>query len=156
MKDFSHFMSFFAFCMVSRIDMALTRFFRRKSLKGHWKCAGMRTTEEIIRAVHTRTEALQKRREKTHLILTGGAGTVLAGLLVLMISSLGGLQHEVRPTQFAGASLLEDSAGGYVLAAVVAFMAGVLVMVIRQSRLKKTREEKDEHSAPVRDENAAN
>lgn len=116
----------------------------------------MRTTEEIVRAVHVRANALRRKQEKTRLVLTGGAGTVLAGLLVLMISSFGGLQHEVRPTEFAGASLLADSAGGYVLAAVVAFMAGVIVMVVRQSRLKKEREQKDEHSVPVQDDRPAN
>ena len=74
---------------------------------------------------------------------------------MLMISSFGGLQHEVKPTGFAGASLLADSAGGYVLAAVIAFMAGVIVMVIRQSRIREGQAPKDEHSSPAEEENPA-
>ena len=117
------------------------------------RCDGMRTTEEIVRAVHDRARVLKRRREKACLALTGGAGAVLTCLLVLMISSFGGLQHEVRPTGFAGASLLSDSAGGYVLAAVVAFMAGVIVMVVRQSRVKKSRGGEADSAAPAEKKN---
>ena len=116
----------------------------------------MRTTDEIIHAVHARSETLRRKREKVRLALTGGDGAVLTCHLVLMNSDFGGLQHEVLPTEYAGASLLADSAGGYVLAAVVAFMAGVIVMVVRQSRMKKEREQKDEHSVPARDDRPAN
>ena len=115
----------------------------------------MRTTEDIVRAVHKRTETLRKRREKAQMILTGGAGAILAGLLLLMISSFSGFQHKVNSAGFAGASLLSDSAGGYVLAAVIAFMAGVIVMVVRQSRLKKGQGKKDDHSIPAQNENTA-
>ena len=115
----------------------------------------MRTTDEIIHAVHARSETLRRKREKVRLALMGGAGAVLTCLLVLMISDFGGLQHEVLPTEYAGASLLADSAGGYVLAAVIAFMAGVIVMVVRQSRIKKQQDPKDEHSGSGRDDNPA-
>ncbi len=115
----------------------------------------MRTNEEIVRAVRARAMEKTRRREKARLAFTGGSGAVLAGLLMLMISSFGGLQHEVRATGFAGASLLSDSAGGYVLAAVLAFMAGVIVMVVRQSRMKKEQGQKDEHSTPDSEEKPA-
>ena len=107
----------------------------------------MRTNGEIVRAVHARAHALAQRREKAKTVLTGGACVTLTCLLALMISDFGGLQHEVRPTGFAGASLLSDNAGGYVLAAVVAFMAGVIVMVVRQSRAKKGQGPEDEKPA---------
>ena len=115
----------------------------------------MRTNEEIVRAVHARAKAKARRRESVRIALTGSACAMLTGLVILMISSFGGLRHAVRSTGFAGASLLSDSAGGYVLAAVAAFMAGVIVTVVRQSWMKKGQGPKDEHSAPGGDENPA-
>ena len=115
----------------------------------------MRTNGEIVRAVHARAQAKTRRRESVRTALTGCACVMLAGLVILMISSFGGLQHAVRSTGFAGASLLSDSAGGYILAAVVAFMAGVIVMVVRQSKLKKEQAKKDEQSVPGEGENPA-
>lgn len=92
----------------------------------------MRTTEELILAVHARAVALRRRR----IASAGAASGVLAVALMALIGRLGGLAHRPAPEGYAGASMLSDSAGGYVLAAVLAFMLGVIVTVayIRKRR----------------------
>ena len=64
------------------------------------------------------------------------ASGALAVALMALIGRLGGLAHWPAPGGYAGASMLSDSAGGYVLAAVLAFMLGVIVTVacIRKRR----------------------
>ena len=47
----------------------------------------------------------------------------------LLIGALGGLQHRAMNADYAAATLLGDGAGGYVLAGVAAFMAGVATAV---------------------------
>ena len=101
----------------------------------------MRTNEEVIRAVHMRAEKIRQRQERQHMLFAGSAGVILGGLLLFIILRVDGLQHEVIATGYAGTSLLTDSTGGFVLAAVLAFMAGVVVMVIIQAWRKKNSSE---------------
>lgn len=90
----------------------------------------MRTTNDIVMAVHARANGLRRARARRRLALAGWAGGALGVMLILAIGSLSGLQHRAAGVGYEGASLLTDDAGGYVLAAVVAFMAGVAVTVL--------------------------
>ena len=84
------------------------------------------TTEALILAVHARAAALRRRR----IASAGAASGALAIALAAMIGKLGGLTHRPATEGYAGASMLSEDAGGYVLAAVLAFMLGVIVTVL--------------------------
>ena len=97
----------------------------------------MRTAEEMMRAVHARAAALRRSRHRRQLTLTGGACGLLSAALLTSIGIFGGLRLRPVNESYAEASLLSDSAGGYVLAAVAAFMAGVIVSVLCIRRRKR-------------------
>ena len=98
----------------------------------------MRSTEEIVWAVHVQASELRHRQANVRLLLSGGACGVLSMMLLAAVGSFGGPLTE----SYAGASLLGDSAGGYILVAVAAFMLGVIVTVIlKHSQNNKTARE---------------
>ncbi|MBR5407866.1 MAG: hypothetical protein IK111_09565 [Lachnospiraceae bacterium] len=96
----------------------------------------MISNEERIQKMHERARELKRRRDK--MIITASA--VLSACLcliligVIAISSVPSGGYTGNP--YAGASLLDSSvAGGYILTAVLAFMAGVVITVaIRRYR----------------------
>ena len=107
----------------------------------------MRSAEEIVRAVHGQADALRRRR----IMLAGGACGVLAVALLASIGIWGGLGHCPLNVNYAGASMLDDSAGGYVLVALAAFMLGVgLTAYLMWRQRRKTARELDQgfHQAP--------
>ncbi len=90
----------------------------------------MRTSEERIALLYERARALRRREDEKRLILTGGAsGTLLAVLLAVMLH-LDLRSGGMAGNQFTGASLLGESAGGYVLVAVIAFVVAVVITVL--------------------------
>ena len=102
----------------------------------------MRSTEEIVWAVHVQASELRHRQANVRLLLSGGACGVLSMMLLAAVGSFGGLWHKALTESYAGASLLGDSAGGYILVAVAAFMLGVIVTVIlKHSQNNKTARE---------------
>ena len=102
----------------------------------------MRTQEEMVLAVHNRMSELQRRQETRRLTVAGSGCAALLVALVMMIARFGGLQHEVLPSEYSGASLLSDDVGGYILVALAAFMAGaVMVVFIRAGRRKREQDQ---------------
>ncbi len=97
----------------------------------------MRTTDEMVLAVHERMNVLQRKQENRRISLAGGGCAVLGAAVVALIARFGGLRHSVLPAEYAGASLLTDEVGGYVLVALAAFMAGAAVTVIIRARRRK-------------------
>ena len=90
----------------------------------------MRTSEERIALLYERATVLRRREDEKRLILTGGAsGTLLAVLLTVMLH-LDLRSGGTAGNQFTGASLLGESAGGYVLVAVIAFVVAVVSTVL--------------------------
>lgn len=89
----------------------------------------MRTAEQRASAVHKRTEELRRRREKDMLFLTGLCSCILLAVLIPVIAGLTGPSAESFNDVFTGASLLDPGVGGYVMAAVLAFMSGVIVTI---------------------------
>ena len=89
----------------------------------------MRSTDEMTLAIHARAKALRRAGENRRIALLGGASAALGLALVALIGALGGLQHRAMNADYAAATLLGDGAGGYVLAGVAAFMAGVATAV---------------------------
>ena len=101
----------------------------------------MRSKEERIRLLHQRAAGLQKKNDVRRLLTAGGISTVLFAALLSLTIYLQGLTGYAGD-QFTASSLLADSAGGYVLVAVIFFMLGVLISVAliryqkRKHRLK--------------------
>jgi hypothetical protein len=84
-----------------------------------------------------RAGELKKQRERRKLAITGGASCFLAVLLIAVLVRTDKIYQSIAGSGFAGSSLLSDSAGGYVLAAVIAFSVGVIITaVIYKSRKK--------------------
>lgn len=96
----------------------------------------MRTTEEQITAMHQRADELSRQRERNVLSVLFVLSVTLLGCVTGLSVFLSGTASGITDDVFTGASLLDESIGGYVAAAVFAFMAGVTVTVIC-SKLRK-------------------
>ena len=104
----------------------------------------MRTTDEMVLAVHERMHKIQRRQETARISAAGSSCALLFAAVIALIVRFGGMQHKVLPSAYSGASLLADDVGGYILTALIAFMAGAaIVAVIRAKRRKKPDEEKE-------------
>lgn len=103
----------------------------------------MRTTEARLALLHKRAEELDRRKAKGALVALGG---LTGGLLALLLALEGPFaSHSAFSGQFSGASLLTDSVGSYVLAAVIAFTVGVgLTLGISRYREKKRHAKEEE------------
>ena len=89
----------------------------------------MKTKEQQICLMHQRAEELCRSRER--LILSLGAFVsvgLIAGILRLMFG-LSGTPYRPVEDAYTAASLLEESFGGYIFTAVLAFMAGSAITV---------------------------
>ena len=89
----------------------------------------MRTTEQRIAVLHQRAIQLRRRQERTEFYGLASLSLLLFGLSVRLAFDSAGQLGGVTGDAFTAASLLEESIGGYVLAGVLAFMAGVSITV---------------------------
>ena len=86
------------------------------------------TAGERVTALHLRMAALRERRERRK---TGALGAGCAGLTVCLAALIFGGSHAGGTAgAYTGAAMLFENAGGYVLAAVLAFMLGVIITVL--------------------------
>lgn len=92
----------------------------------------MRDTDERIEQMRRRTGELRHKREGTTLIMSGGWCMVLFAALLEVIMNYGG--GTIATGTYAGTTLLNETAGGYVLVAVTAFMVGVAITVLLRAR----------------------
>ena len=97
----------------------------------------MMTQEKRIRELHNRAEKLQRAADGRRLAVLGSVSVFFAALLTVSLNLIGGLSENIRESSFTGASLLSSDSGGYVLVAVLAFFAGVLITVLIFSNRKK-------------------
>lgn len=95
------------------------------------------TQEKRIRELHKRAEKLQRAADGRRLAVLGSVSVFFAALLTVSLNLIGGLSENIRESSFTGASLLSSDSGGYVLVAVLAFFAGVLITVLIFSNRKK-------------------
>ena len=86
----------------------------------------MRSNEERIEALHMRISAMQRARERRKTGALGAAGAVLTVCLLFMVFG-GGTHPGGAAGVYSGATMLFEGAGPYVLIALAAFMAGVIV-----------------------------
>lgn len=90
----------------------------------------MRTVQDRIGKLHSRVKELERKRAGRQLAGLGSASAVLAATLVFIVREMAGSSESVTVDQFTGSSLLSDSVGGYVLAAVAAFFVGVIITAV--------------------------
>ena len=86
----------------------------------------MRTDEERIAILHKRAEKLEAQKK---MCLGGSASGALLILLLAVIVKIDVPLQSILDGSMAGSSLLGESAGGYVLVAVVSFAAAVCITV---------------------------
>ena len=90
----------------------------------------MRTTEERLALLHDRADSLKKERDVARIRGLGGASGALVVCLVALLAFFGKSGHGITETGYAATSLLSESAGAYVLVAVVAFAVGAVLAVL--------------------------
>lgn len=90
----------------------------------------MSITEEKLNRMHQRAAEIKRQEDRSRLRALGSLSGVLLVCLVVVLQQLQSLHHEMLMGQSTGSSLLDESAGGYVLAAVIAFIAGVIITTV--------------------------
>ena len=99
----------------------------------------MMTTEEKIINLHNKMNVLRLKQEKQKTAVFGAGSVILAVCVVMLIlnASEGGNGSSGTASLYSGATMLYENAGGYVTAAIFAFMVGVIVTVICIKQRKK-------------------
>jgi len=90
----------------------------------------MRTDAERIELIHQRATRLRRKKNRKKLTVFGGASVFLSAVLLLMVHQMFGLSESITGEPYTGSSLLSESAGGYVLTAVTAFVPGVVITAV--------------------------
>lgn len=90
----------------------------------------MRTTDERMQRILGKKTEMRKKEQKRSLTGFGAASVLLFGLLLSCICLAEKRLHPAMNTQLAGSSMLSENAGGYVLVAVLAFAAAVVITVL--------------------------
>ena len=101
----------------------------------------MMTAEERVAALHLRMRERRRAREQLRTRVLGAGCLGLAACLALMIKR-GGAGGTAGP--YSGSMMLFENAGGYVLVAVLAFMAGVAITVLLRERQGRRKPEEKE------------
>ena len=89
------------------------------------------TEEERVAVLHQKMEARRRMKERRKTGLLGAMSCVLITCLVALIGIQGGAhQGATTASLYSGATMLFEDVGGYVLLAIVAFMAGACLAVL--------------------------
>ncbi len=88
------------------------------------------TKEERLIRLHRKMEARTRKKENIRTWAAGVSSLALFAALVVIIGSTGPAHQGTTAGLYSGATLLFEGAGGYVLTALIAFMAGVLITVM--------------------------
>lgn len=97
----------------------------------------MRSQQERLEQLHIRAVQLKEQKERRIMNTLKAVSVFLFVCLAGVISVLGGFQNTGGPDDYTGSSLLDSSVGGYVLVAVLAFAAAVVITVICMKRKDK-------------------
>ena len=90
----------------------------------------MKTQEERMSMLHKRAGEIERQKNREMAACWGGISACLSVLLVSCVVMAENAMHDAAGTQMSGSSLLGESAGGYVLAAVIAFFVGVIITAL--------------------------
>ena len=106
----------------------------------------MKDNNERLLLLHRREHELRHKRSGAALIMRGGGCTALVIMLIAMVGnySIG----DVPAGAYTGAMLVDESAGGYILVAVIAFMTGIGIaaFLIKHTRTKNEHQEKEKNN----------
>ena len=104
------------------------------------------TSEEALTEIMRRKEQIILQRSRRNLRLLSAACGLLAAALLLVISIMPGQSESAYTGTVYGSFLLSAESGGYVLAAVIAFVLGVCVtlLCIRWKNIHAKKEKKEE------------
>ena len=98
------------------------------------------TTEEALSEIMRRSEQIIIRRNRLACrALSGAAGALLAGLVLVIVLLPGETAVSYNGSVY-GSFLLSQEAGGYVLAAVIAFVMGVIITLLYLRYRKRTKQ----------------
>ena len=89
-------------------------------------------TDEALKEIMRRSRLIRQSREKRVTSLCAVASLLSFGMLTLLISGMAGGTSPAAGQEQMGSFLLSAKAGGYVLTAVAAFTAGVILTMITQ------------------------
>lgn len=97
----------------------------------------MRNTQDRLLAMHTRAEEIRRQREKIGMRVMGAISGALMVCLVVVMHQVTDVHQTLITGQGEGTSLLSESAGGYILIAVIAFFLGAMItaLAIRYRKL---------------------
>ena len=104
--------------------------------------------QERLSSLHERMERLHKKRERRKTAVIGAAGVILGVCLFILIFIEGASGFSYTPGPYSGSMLLFENAGGYVLVALLSFLAAVVVTILCIRWKKKNdrkNQEKEEH-----------
>ena len=94
----------------------------------------MKSQQERLEQLHTRAAELKEQKERRTVNALKAVAVMLFVCLAGVMSVFSGLQNAARPENYTGSSLLDSNVGGYVLVAVMAFAAAVVITVICMKR----------------------
>ena len=95
--------------------------------------------EESLNQVRSRSDDIVRRKENRKAVLLTASAAVLSVLLFAALGYISGRTKPMIGESVYGSYMLSDSAGGYVLVAVIAFSLGVLLAVaVRNLRNRKS------------------
>lgn len=100
-----------------------------------------------LERLHARAAELKCERDKRRLRILGSMSSVMMVCLIVAIHKVQAWNHGILDSQSTGSSLLDDSVGGYVLIAVIAFIVGTLITAVliryrsREQRIEEERKE---------------
>ena len=97
------------------------------------------TTDEALEEILKKSDLIRKKRENRKIQLLSGLIVLLFAGMILTVSMYAG-SGTTRATETAyGSFLLSSETGGYILVAVMAFTAGVvLTMILQKQRRNKS------------------
>lgn len=104
------------------------------------------TTEKAVEEILRRSDQIVLRRSRRIGRALTGTSCLLAVLLLLVICILPGSRAQASAETAYGSFLLSPEAGGYVLAAMIAFVLGVittLLVIRKQTPHEKTERPRD-------------
>ena len=89
------------------------------------------TNEEMVSEILKRSDKVRDERRKKNSLYLGTASAVLLAALIAVIGFMpAGMSGGYTENTMYGAFLLGREAGGYVLAAVIAFVLGIVVTLL--------------------------
>ena len=96
----------------------------------------IRSTDEMLQEVRQRTEKIKNKRRHQQISMLSGVLTVLVVGLIGVIASFSRVGAAGQTSSVYGAFLISTSTGGYILVAILAFAAGIIITKLIQKYLE--------------------